>query len=60
LAEAHIKEGNKIHPNTRNSKTKIFNQTTFINSWKQDDDKDDANDQSIRMKAGGSKYLNYG
>jgi hypothetical protein len=27
LAEAHIKEGNKIHPNTRNNKTEILNQT---------------------------------
>ncbi len=27
LAEAHIKEGNKIHPNTRNNKAKILNQT---------------------------------
>ena len=24
----HIKEGNKIHPNTRNNKTGILNQTT--------------------------------
>jgi hypothetical protein len=35
LAKAHIKEANKIHPNTRNNKAKILNQTTFINSWKQ-------------------------
>ena len=27
LGEAHIKEGNKIHPNTRNNKTEILNQT---------------------------------
>ena len=26
LAKAHIKEGNKIHPNTRNNKTEILNQ----------------------------------
>ena len=28
LAEAYIKEDNKIHPNTRNNKAKILNQTT--------------------------------
>ena len=55
--EAHKKEGNKIHANTRNNKTEILNQTTFIISWKQDDD-DYANGQTIRMKARGSKYLN--
>jgi hypothetical protein len=40
-AFCHKAEGNKIHPNTRNNKAEILNQTTFINSWKQDDD--DAN-----------------
>jgi hypothetical protein len=60
IAEAHIKEGNKIHANTRNNKTEILNQTTFINSWKRDDDDNDANGQTIRMKARGSKYLNNG
>jgi hypothetical protein len=60
LAEAHIKEDNKIHANTRNNKTEILNQTTFINSWKRDDDDNDANGQTIRMKARGSKYLNNG
>jgi hypothetical protein len=60
LAEAHIKEGNKIHANTRNNKTEILNQTTFINSWKRDDDDNDANGQTIRMKARDSKYLNNG
>ena len=63
LGEVYIKEGNKIHPNTRNNKTEILilNQTTFINSWKRDDDDDnDANGQTIRMKARGSKYLNNG
>jgi hypothetical protein len=29
LAKAHIKEGNKIHANTRNNKTEILNQTTL-------------------------------
>ena len=29
IDEAHIKEGNKIHPNTRNNKAKILNQTTL-------------------------------
>jgi hypothetical protein len=29
LAKAHIKEGNKIHANTRNNKTQILNQTTL-------------------------------
>jgi hypothetical protein len=32
LGEAHTKEGNRIHPNTRNNKTEIVNDTTFINS----------------------------
>ncbi len=29
LGEAYIKESNKIHPNTRNNKAKILNQTTL-------------------------------
>ncbi len=29
LGEAYIKEDNKIHPNTRNNKAKILNQTTL-------------------------------
>ena len=58
LAEAHIKEGDEIHPNTRNNKTEILNQTAnFYQQLEQDDD-DDANGQTIRMKAEGSKYLN--
>lgn len=44
LVEAHIKEGNRIHPNTRNNKSEILNETTFINSWEQ---VDDANGQDL-------------
>ena len=29
LGEAYIKKDNKIHPNTRNNKAKILNQTTL-------------------------------
>ena len=32
LGEEHIKEGNRIHPNTRNNKSEILNETAFINS----------------------------
>ncbi|HEX5891616.1 MAG TPA: hypothetical protein VFY41_02025 [Nitrososphaeraceae archaeon] len=53
LGEAHIKEINKIHPNTRNNKSEILNETTFINSWEQ---VDDANGQNIRMKIRGTMY----
>jgi hypothetical protein len=57
LNEVYIKEGNNIHPKTRNNKTGILNQTTFINSLEQLDD-DDANSQTIRMKASGNKCFN--
>ena len=57
LGEAHIKEGNRIHPNTRNNNTEILNETTFINSWEQDDD---ANSQNIRMKIRGTMYYPLG
>lgn len=57
LDEAHIKEGNRIHPNTRNNKSEILNETTFINSWEQ---VDDANGQNIRMKIRGTMYFPLG
>ncbi|MDQ3975923.1 MAG: hypothetical protein M3264_05285 [Thermoproteota archaeon] len=57
LGEAHIKEGNRIHPNTRNNNTEILNETTFINSWKQ---VDDAKGQNIRMKIRGTMYYPLG
>jgi hypothetical protein len=57
LGEAHIKEGNRIHPNTRNNKSEILNETTFINSWEQ---VDDANGQNIRMKIRGTIYYPLG
>ena len=37
LAEDQIEQGNKIHPNTRNNKTEIISETSFINTWEQDD-----------------------
>lgn len=57
LVETHIKEGNRIHPNTRNNKSEILNETTFINSWEQ---VDDANGQNIRMKIRGTMYYPLG
>ena len=51
LGEAHIKEGNKIHPNTRNNKMEMVNDTTFINSWEED-----MNGQTIKIKAKGTIY----
>lgn len=57
LGEAHIKEGNRIHPSTRNANTEILNETTFINSWEQ---VDDANSQNIRMKIRGTMYYPLG
>ncbi len=57
LGEAHIKEGNRIHPNTRNNKSEILNENTFINSWEQFDD---ANGQNIRMKIRGTMYYPLG
>ncbi len=57
LGEAHIKEGNRIHPNTRNNNTEILNETTFINSWEQ---VDDAKGQNIRMKIRGTMYYPLG
>ena len=57
LGEAHIKEGNRIHPNTRNNKSEILNETTFINSWEQ---VDDANGQNTRMKIRGTMYYPLG
>ncbi len=35
LAKAHISDGSKIHPNTKNNRTEVINGTTFINSWTQ-------------------------
>jgi hypothetical protein len=55
LGEAHAKEGNKIHPNTRNNKTEIVNDTTFINSWEED-----MNGQTIKIKAKGTIYYPLG
>jgi hypothetical protein len=52
LAEDHVEQGNKIHPNTRNNKTEIIDETSFINSWEQDDE----NGQTIRMKIKGTPY----
>ncbi|HZA06513.1 MAG TPA: hypothetical protein VE619_02310 [Nitrososphaeraceae archaeon] len=57
LGEAHIKEGNKIHPNTRNNKTEMVNDTTFINSWKEEDM---SNGQTIKIKAKGTIYYPLG
>src|ERR687890_2374212 len=57
LGEAHIKEGNRIHPNTRNNNTELLNETTFINSWEQ---VDDAKSQNIRMKIRGTMYYPLG
>jgi hypothetical protein len=57
LGEAHINEGNRIHPNTRNNKSEKINETTFINSWEQ---VDDANGQNIRMKIRETMYYPLG
>src|ERR687897_112872 len=38
LAKDHVEHGNKIHPNTRKNKTEIIDETSFINTWEQDDD----------------------
>jgi hypothetical protein len=51
LGEAHAKDGNKIHPNTRNNKTEIVNENTFVNSWEED-----TNGQAIKTKAKGTIY----
>src|SRR5918995_4999508 len=56
LAEDHVEQGNKIHPNTRNNKTEIIGETSFINSWEQDDE----NSQTIRMKVKGTLYYPLG
>ena len=56
LAEDHIEYGNKIHPNTRNNKTEIIGETSFINSWEQDE----TDGQNIRMKVKGTTYYPLG
>ena len=56
LAEDHVEQGNKIHPNTRNNKAEIIDETSFINSWEQDDE----NSQTIRMKVKGTTYYPLG
>ena len=56
LAEDHAEHGNKIHPDTRNNKTEIIGETSFINSWEQDDE----NGQTIRMKVKGTTYYPLG
>jgi DNA-binding Lrp family transcriptional regulator len=33
VAKDHVEHGNKIHPNARNNKTEIIDETSFINSW---------------------------
>jgi len=50
LAKDHVEHGNRIHPNTRNYKTEIIDETSFINNWEQDDE----NGQTINMKVKGS------
>ena len=30
LAKDHVEHGNKIHPNTRNNKTEIIDETSFV------------------------------
>ena len=37
-AKDHVEHGNKIHPNTRNDKTGLIDETSFINTWEQDDE----------------------
>src|SRR5918995_6119255 len=56
LAEDHLEHGNKIHPNTRNNKTEIMGESSFINSWEQDE----TNGQNIRMKVKGTTYYPLG
>jgi len=56
LAEDHVEHGNKIHPDTRNNKAEIIDETSFINSWEQDDE----NGQTIRMKIKGTPYYPLG
>ena len=56
LAKDHVEHGNKIHPNTRNNKTEIIEETSFINTWEQDDE----NGQTIRMKVKGSSFYPLG
>jgi hypothetical protein len=58
LGEAHTKEGNKIHPNTRNNKTEMVDDTTFITSWEEEDMNNDG--QTIRIKAKGTIYYPLG
>jgi hypothetical protein len=55
LVEAHAKDGNKIHPITRNNKTEIVNETTFVNSWEEY-----MNGQIIKTKAKGTMYYPLG
>src|ERR687892_2614052 len=56
LAKDHVKQGNKIHPNTRNNRTEIISETSFINSWEQDE----TNGQTIRMGIKGTFYYPLG
>jgi hypothetical protein len=56
LAQDHVKQGNKIHPNTRNNRTEIISETSFINSWEQDE----TNGQTIRMGIKGTFYYPLG
>src|ERR687897_1757709 len=56
LAKDHVEHGNKIHPNTRNNKTEIIDETSFINTWEQDDE----NGQTIRLKVKGSSFYPLG
>jgi hypothetical protein len=56
LAEDQIEQGNKIHPNTRNNKTETISETSFINTWEQDD----ANGQTSGMKVKGRSYYPLG
>ena len=56
LGEAHTKEGNKIHPNTRNNRTEMLNESTFISSWEEED----RNGQVIKIKLKGTIYYPVG
>ena len=56
LGEAHAKEGNKVHPNTRNNRTEMLNENTFLSSWEEED----RNGQVIKIKVKGTIYYPVG
>lgn len=60
LAEAHITDGSKIHPNTKNNKTEVIDDMTFLNSWTQKIVTDNGSLMEVPFKVKGTIFYPLG